>query len=50
MPEDASLLNLSRLSLTLEDALGRSDDLVTSFETLHVVIQERLRREKEVLL
>jgi uncharacterized protein len=49
-PEGASLLDLSRLGLALEDALGRSVDLVTSFETLHPVIQERLRREEEVLL
>ena len=50
MPVGASLLDLSRLGLALEDALGRSVDLVTSFETLHPIIQARLRREEEVLL
>ncbi len=50
LPAGASLLDLSRLGLALEDALGRSVDLVTSFAALHPVIQERLRREEEVLL
>lgn len=50
LPPGASLMDLSRLGLELEDALGRSVDLVTSFESLHPIIQERLRREEEVLL
>ncbi len=50
LPEGVSLLDLSRLGLALEDALGRSVDLVTSFESLHPVIQERVRREQEILL
>jgi len=50
LPPGASLMDLSRLGLELEDALGRSVDLVTSFEALHPIIQERLRREEEVLL
>lgn len=50
LPPGASLMDLSRLGLELEDALGRSVDLVTSFEALHPIIQERLRREEEILL
>jgi len=50
LPPGASLMDLSRLGLELEDALGRSVDLVTSFEALHPIIQERLRHEEEVLL
>ena len=50
LPPGASLFDLSRLGLALEDALGRPVDLVTSFADLHPVIQERTRREAEVLL
>ena len=50
MPAGASLLDLSRLGIALEDALGRSVDLVTSFDALHPLIQERLRRDEEALL
>ena len=50
LPPGASLMDLSRLGLELEDALGRSVDLVTSFEALHPIIQERLRREGSFLL
>jgi hypothetical protein len=50
LPPGASLMDVSRLGLALEDALGRPVDLVTSFAALHPVIQERLRREEEVLL
>ncbi|HEX6541289.1 MAG TPA: nucleotidyltransferase domain-containing protein [Ktedonobacterales bacterium] len=50
MPPGASLMDVSRLGLALEDALGRSVDLITSFETLHPAIQERLRHEAEILL
>lgn len=50
LPVGASLFDLSRLGLALEDALGRPVDLVTSFTDLHPVIQERIRREEEVLL
>lgn len=50
LPAGASLFDLSRLGLALEDALGRPVDLVTSFADLHPVIQERIRREEEVLL
>ncbi len=50
LPPGASLMDVSRLGLELEDALGRPVDLVTSFDALHPVIQERLRREEEVLL
>ncbi len=50
LPPGASLMDVSRLGLALEDALGRPVDLVTSFDALHPVIQERLRREEEVLL
>jgi predicted nucleotidyltransferase len=50
LPPGASLLDLSRLGLALEDALGRPVDLVTSFADLHPVIQERIQREAEVLL
>ena len=46
----ASLMDVSHLGLALEDALGCPVDLVTSFDALHPVIQERLRREEEVLL
>jgi predicted nucleotidyltransferase len=50
LPPGASLFDLSRLGLALEDALGRPVDLVTSFASLHPVLQERIRREEEVLL
>ena len=50
LPPGASLMDVSRLGLELEDTLGRPVDLVTSFDALHPVIQERLRREEEVLL
>lgn len=50
LPPGASLFDLSRLGLALEDALGRHVDLVTSFARLHPLIQERIRREEEVLL
>jgi predicted nucleotidyltransferase len=50
LPPGASLLDLSRLGLALEDALGRTVDLVTSFASLHPIIQERIRREAQVLL
>lgn len=50
LPPGASLFDLSRLGLALEDALGRPVDLVTSFTSLHPVIQARIRREEEVLL
>jgi predicted nucleotidyltransferase len=50
LPPGASLMDVSRLGLELEDTLGRPVDLVTSFDVLHPVIQERLRREEEVLL
>lgn len=50
LPVGASLLDLSRLGLALEDALGRSVDLVTAFERLHPMIQERVRHEAETLL
>jgi predicted nucleotidyltransferase len=49
LPPGASLFDLSRLGLALEDALGRPVDLVTSFADLHPVIQERIRQEREVL-
>jgi predicted nucleotidyltransferase len=50
LPPGASLFDLSRLGLALEDALGRPVDLVTSFANLHPVLQERIRHEEEVLL
>lgn len=50
LPEGASLLDLSRLGLALEEALGRCVDLVTSFEGLHPIVQERVRRERAILL
>jgi predicted nucleotidyltransferase len=50
LPSGASLFDLSRLALALEDALGRPVDLVTSFADLHPVIRERIRQEQEVLL
>lgn len=50
MTEGSSLLDLSRLGLALEDALGRAVDLVTSFEALHPIIQARVRQEAEALL
>lgn len=50
LPPGASLFDVSRLGLALEDALGRTVDLVTSFVNLHPVIRERVRREEDVLL
>ena len=50
LPLGASLFDLSRLALALEDALGRPVDLVTSFAHLHPAMRERIRREAEVLL
>lgn len=50
LPLGASLFDLSRLALALEDALGRRFDLATSFARLHPLIQERIRREEVVLL
>jgi hypothetical protein len=35
--------------LALEDALGRPFDLVTSFTRLHPLLQERIRKEEEIL-
>lgn len=50
LPPGASLMDVSRLGLALEDALGRPVDLITSFDALHPAIQENLQREEEVLL
>ncbi|HEV2237954.1 MAG TPA: nucleotidyltransferase domain-containing protein [Ktedonobacterales bacterium] len=50
LPPGASLFDLSRLGLALEAALSRPVDLVTSFATLHPVIQERIRQEEEILI
>lgn len=50
LPPGSSLMDVSRLGLALEDALGRPVDLITSFDALHPAIQENLRREEEVLL
>ena len=50
LPPGASLFDVSRLGLALEDALGRPVDLVTSFAGLHPLIQERILREEEILL
>lgn len=50
LPVGASLFDLSRLALALEDALGRPFDLVTSFARLHPLIQDRIRKEEVILL
>jgi uncharacterized protein len=50
LPPGASLFELSRLGLALEDAFGRPVDLVAAFVDLHPVIQERIRLEAAVLL
>jgi uncharacterized protein len=50
LPVGASLFDLSRLGLALEEALGRPVDLITSLADLHPVIQERIQQEAEVLL
>lgn len=50
LPSGASLFDVSRLGLALEDFLGRPVDLVTSFSALHPLIQARVQREQEVLL
>ena len=50
LPRGKSLLDLSALGIELEDELGRRFDLVTAFESLHPRIQERIRRDRKVLL
>ncbi|MGH2517334.1 MAG: nucleotidyltransferase family protein [Ktedonobacterales bacterium] len=50
LPVGASLFDVSRLGLALEELLGRPVDLVTSFAALHPLIQERVLREQETLL
>ena len=50
LPPGASLFDLSRLGLALEEVLGRPVDIVTSFADLHPVIQQRIRQEQEVLI
>lgn len=50
LPPGASLFDVSRLGLALEDLLGRPVDLVTSFPSLHPSIQARVQREQETLL
>lgn len=50
LPPGASLLDLSRLGLALEDALGRPVDLVTSVDALHPLMRERVLREQDILL
>jgi len=46
---DATLLDLARLALALEDLLGRHVDLVTYAE-LHPALREQALREQEALL
>jgi len=46
---DATLLDLARLELALEDLLGRHVDLVTYAE-LHPALREQALREQEALL
>lgn len=48
-PPGATLLDLARLELALEDALGRHVDLVT-LDELHPTIREQVMRERETLL
>src|SRR5574340_839298 len=48
-PSGATLLDLARLELALEDALGRHVDLVT-LEELHPAIRQQVMREREPLL
>jgi predicted nucleotidyltransferase len=50
LPPGASLFDVSRLGLALEDLLGRRVGLVTSFTALHPIIQERVVCEQEPLL
>lgn len=45
----ATLLDLARLELALEDALGRHVDLIT-YEELHPAMREQALREQEALL
>ena len=45
----ATLLDLARLELELEDLLGRHVDLVT-YDELHLAIRDQALREQEALL
>lgn len=45
----ATLFDLARLELALEDAIGRHVDLVT-LDELHPAIREQVMRERETLL
>jgi len=45
----ATLLDLARLELALEDALGRHVDLIT-YDELHPVMREQALQEQEALL
>lgn len=49
VPQGATLLDLARLELALEDMLGRHVDLVT-FDELLPALRERILREQEALL
>ena len=48
-PQGATLLDLARLELALEDLLGRHVDLVT-FDELLPALRDRILREQEALL
>ncbi len=48
-PSGATLLDLARLEIALEDALGRHIDLVT-FDELLPALRDRVLREQETLL
>ena len=48
-PAGATLFDLARLELALEDALGRHVDLVT-YDELHPAIRDQAFREREALL
>lgn len=48
-PPGATLFDLARLELALEDALGRHVDLVTLNE-LHPTIREQVMRERVMLM
>jgi predicted nucleotidyltransferase len=49
LPDDKSLLDLVRLELDLEEALGRKVDVLT-YAALHRRIRERMLREQVAIL
>jgi hypothetical protein len=50
LPRDKSLVDLSALGVALEDGLSRWVHLVTSLESLHALIRERVQCERQVVL